>query len=121
MLMVMRFSNDEDMTMAETRIPNSDGYPISVQVGPPLVAEDPKRWHPPSLSEAAVCKRYRVNPETILEVWPTVLGFPRPARNSVVTSAGSFALTRRREWDVDKLETWEASIRAAAARLPTKG
>jgi hypothetical protein len=97
----------------------SDSYaPFGeIQVGPPIVQDDPAKWHSPCLVEADVCRRYDGVTLEDLFAWQ-IYGFPKPTRTKTRLSRFSWRTDVTREWDIEKLDQWDEQIRALAAKLP---
>lgn len=86
-------------------------------IGGTAPIEDPSKWHPVMVAEAALLKRYGVTAEAF-RTWPARYGFPAPHRDARRIVAGEWSLQVVREWREDAVLEWERSIRSLATKLP---
>jgi hypothetical protein len=89
----------------------------TVVTGPPAPADKPENWHPPTLTEDAVLRRYGATSEQ-LDHWRALYGFPAPKRTTSKTLFGSWRVTRVREWSEESLLRWEQGVREITGHLP---
>lgn len=116
--------------MATTVIPGRNGTatlvsdtfsPYGEAPKAPEPVDDPSGWHPRRLSEKDVLARLRMSADELNNIsGEGPLAFPRPSRNTLTTSRGSWHVSRVREWDESAIVSWEDRIRSLATRLPKK-
>jgi hypothetical protein len=89
----------------------------TVITGPPTPADNPDGWHPPTITEDAVLRRYGATSE-LLDHWRALFGFPAPKRTVSKTRFGSWTVTSVNEWSEESIERWETGMREIARHLP---